>query len=97
MPALYVYNPGWGGAIMYRLKPSVNTQQAIAKIAAIFNKYNPSFPFEYRFADEAYSATYNIEVLRHTGKASSPGWLYLFPARVYLALQPTLPSSALKR
>ncbi|MFI5163557.1 MAG: ABC transporter permease, partial [Sphingobacteriales bacterium] len=62
-PALYVYNPGWGGAIMYRLSPNVNTQQALKKIGDIFSKYNPSFPFAYRFADEAYNATFQLESL----------------------------------
>jgi putative ABC transport system permease protein len=62
-PAIFVYNPGWAGAIMYRLKPNVNTHDAIAKITAIFNKYNPSFPYEYRFADEAFSAKFNMELL----------------------------------
>ena len=62
-PAIYVYNPGWTGAIMFRLNPNANKQQAIRKIAAIFNKYNPSFPFDYRFADEAFAATYQLEAL----------------------------------
>lgn len=62
-PALYVYNPGWSGAIMFRLNPNANKQQAIKKIGVIFNKYNPSFPFDYRFADEAYNLTYQLEEL----------------------------------
>ena len=62
-PAIYLYNPGWKGSIMYRLKPNVNTQQAIKNIAAIFNKYNPSFPYAYRFADEAFNATLKVEIL----------------------------------
>ncbi len=62
-PALYVYNPGWGGAVLYRLNPSVGTQQAIKKIGAIFDKYNPSFPFSYRFADQAYNSSFQLESL----------------------------------
>jgi len=62
-PAIFVYNPGWAGSIMYRLKPTVNTQEAISKIAAIFNKYNPSFPYDYRFADEAFNTKFKLEVL----------------------------------
>jgi putative ABC transport system permease protein len=62
-PALYVYNPGWGGAIMFRLSPTVSTQPALKKIGAIFSKYNPSFPFQYRFADEAYNAQFQLESL----------------------------------
>ncbi len=62
-PALYVYNPGWGGAIMFRLSPNVGTQQALKKIGAIFDKYNPTFPFEYSFADQAYDSQFQLESL----------------------------------
>ncbi len=94
-PALYVYNPGWNGAIMYRLNPGVGRQQAIKKISAIFNKYNPSFPFDYRFADEAYSSTYNIEVFVGTlasvfaGLAIFISCLGLFGLAAYVAEQRT--------
>ncbi len=92
-PALYVYNPGWGGAVMFRLNPNVNTQQALKKIGAIFNKYNPSFPFEYRFADEAYSSQYSLEVLVGTlasvfaGLAIFISCLGLFGLAAYVAEQ----------
>ena len=81
MPALYVYNPGWGGAIMYRLSPNVNTQQALKKIGDIFSKYNPSFPFAYRFADEAYNATFQLESLIGTlaGIFAGAGHIYFVP------------------
>ena len=94
-PALYVYNPGWNGAIMYRLNPGVGRAQALKKIAAIFNKYNPSFPFDYRFADEAYSSTYNVEVFVGTlasvfaGLAIFISCLGLFGLAAYVAEQRT--------
>jgi putative ABC transport system permease protein len=92
-PALYVYNPGWTGAIMYRLNPNVDRQQAIKKTSAIFNKYNPSFPFDYRFADEAYSSTYQLEELVGTlagifaGLAVFISCLGLFGLAAYVAEQ----------
>jgi len=92
-PALYVYNPGWAGAIMYRLNPNVDRQQAIKKISAIFNKYNPSFPFDYRFADESFAATYQLEVLVGTlasifaGLAIFISCLGLFGLSAYIAEQ----------
>lgn len=95
LPALYVYNPGWGGAIMYRLSPNVNTQQALKKIGAIFGKYNPSFPFAYRFADEAYNATFQLESLIGTlagifaGLAIFISCLGLFGLTAYVAEQRT--------
>jgi len=57
-PAIYVYNPGWSWVIMYRLTPRSNTHDAITKIAAIFDRYNPSYPFDYTFADESFN---NVE------------------------------------
>jgi len=92
-PALYVYNPGWTGAIMYRLNPNADRQQAIKKISAIFNKYNPSFPFDYRFADEAFAATYLLEALVGTlasvfaGLAIFISCLGLFGLAAYVAEQ----------
>jgi ABC-type antimicrobial peptide transport system permease subunit/AraC-like DNA-binding protein len=92
-PALYAYNPGWTASIMYRLNPNASRQQATKKIAAIFNKYNPSFPFDYRFADEAYSATYQTEVLVGTlasvfaGLAVFISCLGLFGLAAYVAEQ----------
>jgi putative ABC transport system permease protein len=92
-PGLYVYNPGWGGAIMFRLSPNVNTQDAIKKIGVIFNKYNPSYPFEYRFADEAYDAQFQFETLVGTlasifaGLAIFISCLGLFGLSAYVAEQ----------
>ena len=94
-PAIYVYNPGWTGAIMFRLDPNAGRQQAIKKIAAIFNKYNPSFPFDYRFADEAYDSTLALEVLVGTlasifaGLAIFISCLGLFGLAAYVAEQRT--------
>jgi putative ABC transport system permease protein len=92
-PAIYLYNPGWAGSIMYRLKPNVNTKQAITKIEAIFNKYNPSYPYDYHFADEAFNATLKVEVLVGTlasifaGLAVFISCLGLFGLAAYIAEQ----------
>jgi putative ABC transport system permease protein len=68
-PALFVYNPGWAGNMMYRLKPGVDVQAAIAKLGGIFNKYNPAFPYNYRFVDEVYDNKFQLE--RLIGKLSA--------------------------
>jgi putative ABC transport system permease protein len=62
-PAIYLYNPGWVGTILYRLKSKARTQQAVASVGGIFTKYNPSSPFEYQFADEAFENTLGVETL----------------------------------
>ncbi len=62
-PSIFVYTPGWANTISYRLSPAVNTQVALAKLAAIFDKYNPSVPFLYHFADESYAQKFELETL----------------------------------
>ena len=62
-PTFFVYQPTWENTIMYRLSPSVNTHDAITKLTAIFNKYNPSFPYLYHFVDETYATKFDLEVL----------------------------------
>jgi ABC-type antimicrobial peptide transport system permease subunit/AraC-like DNA-binding protein len=57
-PALFVYNPDRASTLIYRLKPDVNVQDAIGKIAPIFNKYNPAYPYDYWFADAAYDRNF---------------------------------------
>ena len=49
--------------MMYRLSPRIKTQDAIAALTSIFNKYNPAYPFTYAFADDSYAAKFNLEVL----------------------------------
>jgi ABC-type antimicrobial peptide transport system permease subunit len=62
-PTFFVYAPGWSNSLMYRLKPTAKTQEAISRFSAIFNKYNPAYPYIYHFADESYAEKFNFEVL----------------------------------
>ncbi len=63
VPTYFMFKPTWANCIMYRLSPSVNTHVAISKLTAIFNKYDPSMPFLYHFADENYASKFDLEVL----------------------------------
>lgn len=62
-PALFVYNPHWASTIMYRLKPDADAKNAITKLTAIFNKYNPEYPYDYHFIEEAYDNKFKLEQL----------------------------------
>jgi putative ABC transport system permease protein len=62
-PTIFIYAPDWSNIITYRLAPTVNTQSAIAKLTAIFDKYNPSYPFTYHFVDESYASKFYLETL----------------------------------
>jgi ABC-type antimicrobial peptide transport system permease subunit len=62
-PTFFVYNPVWSSSIMYRLSQNADASTALGKFSSIFNKYNPSYPYIYHFADESYAAKFNQEVL----------------------------------
>ena len=55
------YNGGWFNVINIKLN-HVNSDVAnINKMQAIFKKYNPEYPFEYKFVDEEYGAKFKAE------------------------------------
>jgi putative ABC transport system permease protein len=47
--------------ILLRVKPKVDLKKALATIQPIFEKYNPSLPFEYRFVDEEFDKKFAME------------------------------------
>jgi ABC-type antimicrobial peptide transport system permease subunit len=94
-PTMFVFEPVTHGNLMYRLSPNINTQDAIKKLTAIFNKYNPSYPYNYQFADASYAAKFNLEVLigklaaLFAGLAIFISCLGLFGLAAYMAEQRT--------
>ncbi|PHN06760.1 ABC transporter permease [Flavilitoribacter nigricans] len=59
-----VFTPkGFYASILYRLAPQVKTQEALTQLAPIFERYNPSYPFEYEFVDQAYAQKFQLEVI----------------------------------
>ncbi|MFT3824509.1 MAG: ABC transporter permease [Chitinophagaceae bacterium] len=61
-PALF-YHGRSGSSLMYRLKPDVSTQDALAKFGPLFDKYNPAYPYSYKFVDQDYASKFNLELL----------------------------------
>ncbi len=49
--------------LMYRLAPCIKTQDAVAQLTTIFNKYNPAFPYTYHFADSEYAKKFSLDML----------------------------------
>jgi ABC-type antimicrobial peptide transport system permease subunit len=62
-PTYFMFRPDAASSIMYRLSPTVNTHDAIAKLTTIFNKYNPAYPYLYNFVDESYATKFRFETL----------------------------------
>ncbi len=87
-------DPGKGN-LMYRLSPQISTQDAIAKLTTIFNKYSPAYPYEYSFADANYAEKFRLELLIgklsgvFAGLAILISCLGLFGLAAYIAEQRT--------
>jgi putative ABC transport system permease protein len=62
-PMTILFEKNWVGFICVRINPAVASSVAINKIAPIFDKYNPGFPFDYKFADTEYTKKFNYEEL----------------------------------
>jgi len=53
---------GWMGVVTIRIKSGTPVNQALAKIAAVYKKYEPAAPFEYKFVDDDYARKFSNEV-----------------------------------
>ncbi|HET9746477.1 MAG TPA: ABC transporter permease [Chitinophagaceae bacterium] len=62
-PLLVYFDPNNVNSINMRLTPSAKPQQAIKAIESVFKKYNPAYPFEYKFVDEEFSKKFLTEEL----------------------------------
>src|SRR5215217_2173708 len=52
---------GWFNTMHIKLNPQNSTAQNLKKAEAIFKKYNPEYPFEYKFIDEEYATKFEDE------------------------------------
>ncbi|QMW06804.1 ABC transporter permease [Spirosoma foliorum] len=62
-PLTIVFEKDWVSFVCVRINPSVASSVAIKKIAPIFDKYNPGFPFDYKFSDTEYAKKFSYEEL----------------------------------
>ncbi|HZY36724.1 MAG TPA: ABC transporter permease [Mucilaginibacter sp.] len=60
-PAIIGFNKGWTGNISLRLNPAKSVSASLGILQNIYKKYNPDYPFEYRFTDEKYNQKFNNE------------------------------------
>lgn len=94
-PTMFVYSTFPQDNIIYRLSPNVNPHSAVEKIGQIFSKYNPAYPFTYRFVDDDYNRKFSQEVLIgklsgiFAGLAIFISCLGLFGLAAYIAEQRT--------
>lgn len=62
-PTMFYIGGNRQSNLMYRLSPRIETAEAISQLTAIFNRYNPAFPYTYQFADITYAEKFNLELL----------------------------------
>jgi putative ABC transport system permease protein len=65
-PAIIGFIKGWTGNVGLRLNPARSISASLATLQSIYKKYNPQYPFEYKFADEKFNAKFNNERLLGT-------------------------------
>ncbi len=54
-PMIILGAKGWFNVMNIKFDPTLSTAEALRRTEAVFKKYNPEYPFEYAFVDEAYS------------------------------------------
>lgn len=52
---------GWFSVMQIKLNGANNTADNLKRMEAIFKKYNPEYPFEYKFIDEEYAYKFKAE------------------------------------
>ncbi|WP_171038015.1 ABC transporter permease [Dyadobacter luticola] len=58
-PGVILFNGNNVNALLIRLKDPQNLSKALAEIQPIIDKYNPSVPFEYHFADQEFEQKFS--------------------------------------
>jgi putative ABC transport system permease protein len=59
-PTVFLYRPNWFWLVYVKTNGAQNGE-AVAAAQAIWKQYNPAYPFEYKFLDDAYDKMYNNE------------------------------------
>jgi len=60
-PLAILFNANVANNIFLRLKSTADLKETLVAIQPIFDKYNPTFPFEYSFVDEEFGKKFTTE------------------------------------
>ena len=69
-PVIMGFYKGWANGIGVRLNPKAPVSQSLSKLETIYKKYNPEYPFQYKFVDESFNGKFQTEKLLGTLSAS---------------------------
>ncbi len=81
----------WNYNMVIRLNPQLSVKESLQRTEEVFKKYNPQYPFEYKFVDERYAEKFADEVRTGTLAALFSGLtifiscLGLFGLAAYMA------------
>ncbi|RWY50129.1 ABC transporter permease [Mucilaginibacter gilvus] len=65
-PVIIGFSKDWATSIGLRLNPNTSISHNLIVLESIYKKYNPTYPFEYKFTDESFSAKFRNEKLLGT-------------------------------
>jgi ABC-type antimicrobial peptide transport system permease subunit len=54
-PTMFIFDPTWISDINIRFPKNSNPHEVLAGIESVFQKFNPAYPFVYRFADDEFN------------------------------------------
>lgn len=60
-PVIIGFVAGWATNAVLRLNPNMPVSKSLALVEGIYKKYNPNYPFEYTFTDEAFDKKFQSE------------------------------------
>jgi ABC-type antimicrobial peptide transport system permease subunit len=67
---MMVFGPSsWFNVIHFKLNPSSPVSESLRRAEQVFRKFNPQYPFEYKFVDEAYAQKFDDQ--KRTGKLAA--------------------------
>ncbi|WP_281541442.1 ABC transporter permease [Maribacter aestuarii] len=62
-PVLFFNNPDYANYMYVKGKSGIPMTEILATMEVVMKKYNPAFPFEYEFVDDAFNAMFRSEKL----------------------------------
>jgi ABC-type antimicrobial peptide transport system permease subunit len=54
-PTMFIFDPTWISEVSLKLPENSSAHEVLAEIESVFEKYNPAYPFVYRFADDEFN------------------------------------------
>ncbi|GAB4046630.1 ABC transporter permease [Spirosoma litoris] len=60
-PTVFIINRKKGNFAILKLAPTLSTASALSKTEAVFKKYNPAAPFDYKFVDQEHALKFAAE------------------------------------